>query len=211
MVRWFNFIDVADVRVKKLLDAIIFVANPYEKTAAHITIGGPFENQIPLDEAKRELIGSNVHVIGIGNFFSENQNTVYLRVGSTILEKHWNKKDFGYNPHLTLYDGSSKIFAKKLYEHLTAQKLFFEFLIGNVYCQKSQKGQHDFTLIMDIDLDEISKLAGARYDLDTIKKLDDWERLTVIDRISTHVVWRAAKRKNANSSSLSNDKQVIYS
>jgi len=189
VMTWFTAIYFQDKLVQSCLDAIILIANPEEKNVAHITIRGPHIRRDDQDEAVKELIGSNISVLGTGRFFQENQNTVYLECGSQLLRKYWRKRDYGYNPHITLYDGRSRDFAEKLFLILRNHKLFFCVTVGDVLFSESVKGQSAFDLWFGADLNQIGDITGERIDVERLGTLPMWKRLNMIDRLCTHLVW----------------------
>ncbi len=113
-MRTFNVLYVSDNVIRTCLNTILIVCDPSEKTPVHITVGGPNR---PRPRPKRygdSIRRLPVSVLGVGNFFGPNQNTVFLRCGSEYMKKIWDKPDFEFNPHITLYDGDSRDFALKL-------------------------------------------------------------------------------------------------
>jgi hypothetical protein len=89
------------------LDTIRFLCEPTAKWRSHITVRGPYWREIdtaPFDEL---LQGNLITISGVNRFQSEYQQTVYFQCLGTSLARVWDKKDFGYNPHLTIYDGGS--------------------------------------------------------------------------------------------------------
>ena len=189
-MRWFQVVYFQDKAIQSCLDAMVFFANPREKDSAHITIGGPFSG--PEEKpGGAEILGTTINVLGAGHFLGQNQNTVFLKCTSRYLEKYWNKKDFGYNPHITIYDGKSKPFAEKLFQVLKTNKLFFPVEAGKVDTIKSIGGQRNFGLWFGINDDEIYRMTGENVSLHDAHELPDWRRITLIDRICTHLRLRA--------------------
>ncbi len=186
---WFRTIYFQEKRVQSCLDAIILIANPKEKNSAHITVRGPYSKRDDSDKTSSELVGTNVTVLGGGRFFRENQNTVFLECGSELLQKYWWKPDYGYNPHITLYDGESRDFAEKLFQVLRNHKLFFCLTVGKILFSESIRGQKAFDLWFGADLDQIGEITGERIDVQSVNTLPTWKRLNMIDRLCTHLVW----------------------
>ncbi len=135
------------------------------------------------------LIGTEVSVVGVGNFFESGQNTVFLRCGSEFLKKHWSKKDFGFNPHITIYDGPSREFAEKLYSSLNQTRMFFSLEIGAVRTRKSISGQKEMGLWFGIDKDLLRKVADEELTVDVVRTLPDWKRISLINRLASHLTW----------------------
>lgn len=186
--RWFTFIEIENQKVQSLLNAVLFIADPSEKTAAHLTLGGPYTNQPELIDVRRALVGTEISVVGVRNFFNHGQNTVYLDCGSPLIEEFWDKKDYGFNPHITIYDGASREFAEKLYKRLKSQKPFFKFFIGDVFAQSSVKGQQTFDLRLEFNIEELGGLIGSDYSLSKLQREEEWRRLMLIDRIFNQLI-----------------------
>ena len=104
--RMFHVLYVPDGLIADCIDAIRVLAHPSEKHRAHITVRGPYQRASNrLDSVNRSIESSEINIDGSGNFFESGQNTVYLRCRSPNLESVWYKPDYGFNPHITLYDG----------------------------------------------------------------------------------------------------------
>lgn len=65
--------------------------------------------------------------MGPGVFFTTRQNTVYLLCESAGFHRVWHKPGRSYQPHMTLYDGSSRQYAQRLLELLDEFDIRFEF------------------------------------------------------------------------------------
>jgi len=101
------------------LDAIRLFASPDAKRFSHVTVRGPYN--YPLDDIELAQLNSildekSIIINGVGNFFNENQNTVFFTCHSNSLQRIWQKSDYpNYNPHITIYDGDNLAFAQKIY------------------------------------------------------------------------------------------------
>lgn len=99
--------------VSARLDTIRYLANPRERWPVHITVRGPYGRQLPstlLAQYNRDLHGNKIEVSGAGHFIGPSQHTVFLACEGSRLKYVWAKSDYGYHPHLTLYDdGDAKI------------------------------------------------------------------------------------------------------
>lgn len=102
---YFYVVYIPDQDLAHCIDAIRFVANPMIKHRTHITVRGPHERPIAVDKLNRRLQGNAVTITGVDRFFGVNQWTVFLDCKATNLQAVWWKRDYGYHPHITLYDG----------------------------------------------------------------------------------------------------------
>src|SRR6266404_4798519 len=111
----FYVLYVRDAPLGDCLEAIRLFADPSAKMSAHLTVRGPYKKKLPLLSLRSRINGERICVEDVGNFFREGQNTVFFSCFSPHLQTIWKKTDFGYNPHITIYDGSSRSFGRKLY------------------------------------------------------------------------------------------------
>jgi hypothetical protein len=115
-MRYFVFLTILEKDISNLLDIAIFTLNQREKWGAHVTVAGPYNDTRNLP--RQRAFERKVSVVGVGQFKSETQNTVFLRVGTDNLRDIWFKPDFPFNPHLTIYDGNNEALADNLYHRL---------------------------------------------------------------------------------------------
>lgn len=183
--RFFQVVYLSDSTLQHRVDAIRFVAEPTEKTSAHVTVAGPYNRREDVSSPSLSIKGTSLHVFGVGNFFKSGQNTVFLRCGSDHLRSVWHKKDFGFNPHITIYDGNDHSFAVSLFEEISAQNVFFNVPVTDVELLKTIKGQQAFDLLFGLDWSFIRWAAGREIDEIGVKNLASWERKMIIQRMLT--------------------------
>jgi hypothetical protein len=173
MKRYFLFLYPEEPPIRKLLDLAIFVLNPKEKHAAHVTLAGPYQSlrNVPRDTT----FIRKVSLLGVGQFRSDWQNTVFLHVGAEDLRLFWDKPDFPYNPHLTLYDGEDGEFATRLYERLHQTRLFLKFHVSRVHVVEVIKGQGSMSLLQSLDFDVAPEMKGMS--VTDVRALSPEERL----------------------------------
>jgi hypothetical protein len=177
--RYFVFLGPDDPRVLNLLNTAIFLLNPLEKWQAHITVGGPFKDR--REVGAWPMFGGKVSFIGVGNFFSEGQQTVYLRGDGFNIRTKWRKSDYGYVPHLTLYNGNDPILAETLYRRLSKGRWFFHFKQTIFYTVSSTSGQGRLDLISNVfgtGIEEVDELSGR-----DLSKLKVSEKVNAVERI----------------------------
>jgi hypothetical protein len=96
-----------------------------------LTIQGPFEEKVSLDSIaniKRRLKDDVFFIGNPGIFETERGVALFLRVDSDNLGKVWNKPDFpasvyGFNPHITIYEGLDAGRAKRAHEFLKKNRV----------------------------------------------------------------------------------------
>lgn len=190
----FTYVLFYEKKIVSYIDSLIFISNPEEKNGTHLTLRGPHEKFDP-DEIKNDLTERTVSVLGAGGFFDDGQCTVFLKCDSGFIKKHWKKSDYGYNPHITIYDGKDMILAEKIYKLINRYNLYFSMTVSDVVVRKTIIGQKSFNLMFDIDLDGIKNIIGNEKDLNYIKNAEDWERLMLMDRICNNLKWEVSRRR----------------
>ncbi len=186
LARTFHVLYLPDGPMASCIDAIRVLANPAEKYKAHITVRGPYKRGgFRLGSVNRILESSEIEVRGAGNFFSSGQNTVYLRCESPNLKAVWDKADFGFNPHITLYDGPSSAFARELWRIISSRPYEFSFVAGPLTPLVSKRrSQGGMALQADLDFRLLQEVAQLDADEVTIESLSQSERLNAIDKLS---------------------------
>lgn len=183
--RYFLFLYVEEKDLDSLLNLAIYCLNPSEKWPAHVTLAGPFKSRKPIPNDVNYV--RQMSVLGMGQFRSETQNTVFLNVGTYDLRSVWNKPDYDFKPHLTLYDGKDHSLGDRLFESLKLIKPFFSFNVTRLQEVRSTARQSSFELRSKVDpktLSETSKLT-----IDQLGKLSTSDRIFVAERC----IERAAK------------------
>lgn len=105
------------------------------KLIPHVTLRGPYIHEPKNDQiqkiAEDILDGEPLKIEGAGIFNNNGTYYVYLKVNKSNLKKvFWKKdypiKEYGFNPHITIYQGTDKSLANKLLHFLDAQNFHFE-------------------------------------------------------------------------------------
>ena len=187
--RTFYVLYIPDGPIADCVDAIRVLANPVEKHRAHITVRGPYSRAVKrLDSINRHIESSPIDIHEAGNFFESGQNTVYLACTSPKLETVWDKQDYGFNPHITLYDGSSREFASKLWSVVSSHTYRMSFVAGPLKALVSSKrGQGGMALRADLDLRLLREVAGINMQGATVESLGEEERLNAIAKLCDYL------------------------
>lgn len=109
--------------LEKLRD--VFFGRKVDKRL-HVTVRGPFTtypDHESLVSVRSSADENRLLISGVGAFANEKVSVVYLRVQGTWLRQIWLKPDFpvskfGFNPHITMYEGSDHERAKKVLKFL---------------------------------------------------------------------------------------------
>ncbi|MDY6994314.1 MAG: hypothetical protein SVR94_17150 [Pseudomonadota bacterium] len=192
--RWFKVLFFSNKNIQSMLDAIVFLSNPSEKESAHITFAGPYYSDESTKLESRILEYTDISILGAGNFFSNNQNTVFLKCDSPLLKRVWHKPDFPYNPHITLYDGKNRNLAEKLFNIVNSHRLFFSTPVGPPVSVHSIKGQKGFGLWFGLNSDVMRDSIGVDIRPPEMASQNIGVRLGMIDRICTRLKWEAMKK-----------------
>ena len=187
--RTFHVLYVPEGLVADCINAIRVFANPAEKHRAHITVRGPYYrsgNQV--STTSRLIEGAEINIRGPGNFLDSGQNTVFLRCESPSLENAWYKPDYEFNPHITLYDGVSCEFARKLWEIVSRRTYEFSFVAGPlVPLVSSRRGQGGMELRADLNLQLLQMVTGLNINGQTIESLGQDARLEAIGKLCDYL------------------------
>ena len=182
VTRMFHVLYVPDGLIAGCLDAIRVLANPAEKHRAHITVRGPYRHGRPrVDTINRLIESSEIKIHGSGNFFAFGQNTVFLQCRSPRLRAVWDKPDYDFNPHITLYDGSSREFASRLWEIVSSRSYEISFVAGPLTpLVSARRYQGGMALQADLDLRLLRTVADLDIDGVRVASLSQDERLNAI-------------------------------
>jgi hypothetical protein len=195
-MRVFYVVYAADHVIATCLDAIRLLCDPNEKARAHVTLRGPYLQRLSMQGLSTAVTSRPVCVNGVGNFFEGSQNTVFLRCDSPSFREVWSKKDYpGYNPHITLYDGTVREFAAKLVQRLSRLDLEFSFMPTRLEPLVSARGQRDGSLLMHFDYCLASEILQHELDARVLKEIDDANRLQLIERTAEWLVSNARERE----------------
>ena len=99
----------------------------------------------------------------------------------------WHKFDYGFNPHISLYDGKSRSFAENLVKILNSHLVDFDFTVDRLSMLKSLKGQTDYRLILESNLNYINENINRELNIREIEKMDENQRLVIINEITKHL------------------------
>jgi hypothetical protein len=182
-IRVFYVIYFENKDIQRTLDAVRFIFNPKVKNPAHVTIRGPYRQRYKINNLRKQISGSFISVLGIDSFFNETQNTVVIKIDSPNLLSVWKKDDYGYNPHITIYDGNSRSFASDLVDLLSKINFTFSFVAEDLSPLISHKGQNSFNLKISFDEEFISKLLERKITVGEIEKFSFEERLPIIEKL----------------------------
>lgn len=188
-MRLFYVIYPEEPHLRFVLDAIRFLANPYEKERAHLTVRGPCSRHYreqTLQRLNLKIASSPISIEGVDNFFAERQHTVFLSCDGPNLKQVWLKPDYGYRPHITLYDGDSRSLGAALLSILQARPARLRFVAGGLEPLVTFKGQTNLTLRASVDFDRLSRLADRALSPSAVTTLSMEERLALIER-----AWRS--------------------
>lgn len=172
-MRYFVFLRILEFDIQNLLNIAIYSLNKYDKWGAHVTLAGPYGSKANLP--KDRVFSRKVSIIGVSNFFLEGQNTVFLRVGAPDLKEVWDKPDYPFNPHLTIYDGPDLEIAKELYSALEMIRPFLIFHTSRLEVVTSPKGEPLLPFVPTVNIDPSYSLP--------IRRIEEAWEMSVKERI----------------------------
>jgi 2'-5' RNA ligase len=202
--RVFYVIYPDDYHRQQILDAIRYLADPTEKTRAHVTLRGPYPQKRSVSTASQVVKGSDVEVTGVDAFLGPYQNTVFFCVSAPGLEKVWHKPDYPtYRPHLTIYDGKSRTFAEHLRFKLQQIEPRFRFKASPLSPLITTKGQGSLELRAAYDQGLVKRLTGRSITTDQVPYLPPEERIELIAKLCSELNKEAAENGSHESGSTS--------
>ena len=99
----------------------------------HVTIRGPYKESAIISENVQKKLNdfmnnSNLEISDVGMFENDTVYIVYFKVFAKNIEKisrkiDYPKSKYGVNPHITIYKGTSKKYAKAIYSFLKKQNI----------------------------------------------------------------------------------------
>ena len=137
--------------------------------------------------------GKTIDVIGVGNFFTENQNTVFLKCADKIeLKQIWESKENKtykeFHPHITIYDGDDKKYAKSLFKILNSRNIKFSLEIDELDLYSTNDKFTLFNLKNSVNYEMLSQAAGHKVSSNEISLLNENSRLEIIDKLSETLI-----------------------
>lgn len=135
MTKHFLFLEIRDSEICTLLHQLRYCFNKKpSKSNIHITVRGPYKNELKLDDTERFqkiMEGDTIRIGDVGRFDNSDTSVVFLRIASQHLGKIWWKPDYpkrkyGFNPHISLYSGKDKILADHIFDFLKSESLYLD-------------------------------------------------------------------------------------
>lgn len=186
-LRIFYVLHIPNYEIRACVNTIRLLADPSEKWPAHITVRGPYEQAIECEELNKTLEGNCITIRGLGRFRGAGQRTVFFQCDGTRLGLVWEKKDFPYNPHITLYDGKSEGFADKLEAVARRYEYAVEFESDRLEPMITVKGVRRPDLFLSYDPVFMARILGEYVLTSEIITTSLERRLELIDCVCRHL------------------------
>lgn len=213
--KFFVVVYPQDPEIKPLLDGIKAVADPSQKSLAHITVKGPYKGTSRYEQKKhfaeynKQIRGKKLKIEGISNFFKDNQNTVFFKCDdSEKLRRIWNEqgrktyKEF--HPHITIYDGNDRSFANRLFNTINNHGIDFSFYMNNLDIYTSSKYQSSWLILKNqLDYPLLSRISDFRLNEYSIDQLTEEQRLNIINKLCAALKEQTSKQIPSSRLSLS--------
>ncbi len=200
----FYVIYIKDEIIRTLIDGIRFLADPKQKYQAHLTVRGPYKRTPKKYERhwNTSIRDHDIHINGLGTFFNDTQNTVYLSCeGGDSLKSIWNKRDYKeYNPHITLYNGNDRKYAEQLKDVLNGLEFDFNVDVDELEILKPVTIKNQLNLFNEpyvsayLDRDLLKRLVGIEVPTEIIDLNAD-KRLNYIKKLGS-VLKKEVKNKD---------------
>ncbi len=191
-----------DKVTKNILDAIKVLSDDSQRTGAHITVRGPYSKKLrqsKVDTCSQDITDTSLHFSKVGNFFDYGQNTVFFKCDDNEnLRKIWNKKGYeDFEPHVTLYDGTDKKFAERLFYKLQQNFQPFEFKVDKLsYLESKSKssdtmGFYRHRLKQDfVNFKPLKDILNTDIDKEKISKIKEHNKLKYIGKLCQNIKYK---------------------
>jgi ribonucleotide reductase alpha subunit len=132
MSKQFIFLEILDPDIYAFIKGLKSEFGMFnDNSNIHITVRGPYKGKIDYKKVNNfydKIKNDPIIIQNAGIFNNEDESVVYFKVDSLSLRKIWRKPDYpiskyGYNPHVSVYRGSDKELAKKIYDFLKSQNI----------------------------------------------------------------------------------------
>jgi hypothetical protein len=183
----FYVLHIREKALADCIDAIRYICNPAEKQRAHLTVRGPYQKRIDVTTISKKIVGDTVSIDSVGNFFDSGQNTVFFHCSAPELKNVWNKPQFPFNPHVTIYDGNSKEFAQRLYAVISRYNYCLRFQADELEPIQSIKGQESMSLAFAFNSKLVFQALGEKIVPGAILLLSEERKLQLIERLCRHL------------------------
>ncbi len=188
----FYVVYPANQKLRNLLNALKVIADENQRTEAHITVRGPYVKKLSKKDVQKfsSIVANEVlNISSVDNFFAFNQNTVFFSCEENeSLKAIWRKITYNeFRPHITIYDGSDREFAVKLYKILSSEFRPFGYRISALsWLEPKDSDEFKFYHLKSIPdynnvLEDILKISKEAIDF---PKLTPQRRLNKIAKIA---------------------------
>jgi hypothetical protein len=185
MARWFYVVYVSEPIVAGCLNAIRLLAEGKVKHPAHITLMGPYDGPRS-DEAtlSQKIVGQSVRIYSNGTFFSEAQNTVFLKATCPVFDVLWDKPTISdFTPHLTLYDGGDRWYANEISQILYGSRIDLTFQADGLSPLQTPSRNMAKDVAATIPTDLISSVIGKEFNSQLVRFSSHSVRIVFIQRL----------------------------
>lgn len=172
--------------VADCLNAIRCLIKPKTKHPAHITVRGPYAQEIDIGPFNKQVSGIPLLLNGVGRFINPGQHVVYLSCDAPKLKDIWWKPDYSFVPHLTLYNGTSQEQADEIFDianqytyRLCFKAIRLEPLIIGGEPHRSRRAR--------FDENRISAIAKERVSQETIATSSYRQKINAINLLLQHL------------------------
>lgn len=194
--RYFFIIDLKEGEIPPLVNCLKILADPKQWNEAHITVKGPYKtNQKKIFENDNKILkpGIQLSILGVGNFFNENQNTVYLKCEKhEILQSIWetktNRTFKNFNPHITICDNKDKEFSEEIFRIINNYNIKFVVNIEKLNLYSSKDKYKLFNLRDNISYLKLNDILGENINSKNIDKISKENRLKYIEKICEEII-----------------------
>jgi 2'-5' RNA ligase len=188
-----------DKRIEDALNAIRVLSDDSQRTSAHITVRGPYSRKLSKSQVEnfsKNIANTSLHFSRVGNFFDYGQNTVFFKCDDNEgLRKIWKKTGYkDFKPHITLYDGTDKKFARKLFNKLQQNFKSFDFKVDELsYLEPKPDDKDEMEFYLHrlgeeiVNFKYLKDILNIDINKEEIKTIDERSKLDYISKFNTQL------------------------
>lgn len=185
MVDIFYGLYIYDSWVNTCIEAICMLCDPNTADRPHITVRGPYRREVHDSRKWKDYRPNHVTIYGVDNFFDDGQNTVFLACTIPQKKSVWWKPHYPSGTcHLTLYDGTSRQLAEKLWCILKQFNWRLQVPCGPMEILRSEIQIDLFTLADTRELERgLEQATGLDLSIGNVMQMSEETRLRCIKTI----------------------------
>ncbi|MFH5802985.1 hypothetical protein [Alienimonas sp. DA493] len=193
--RIFYFVEPAEPYIRHHLNAIRLLCDPRENKLAHVTVRGPYESSLSAEriDSLGQLVKGEILQFGpIGEFVIGRKINLHLECECDALKKVWDKSDFGYRPHLTIFDGTRGPYMESMRRVMLHSLGHFKASCTSLVEYPPPRGRNHNMLAESLRGGVLSRLVGFNIEPEDVGQIPSGDRFSLISRLCQQLSRRSS-------------------